>query len=268
MAARLFSFILLLPLWAVAESLPYQVVNKHAHDITLFTQGLAIDEGQLFESSGLYGKSFVQSRPLPDAANDENTYPRDFYLPAKLFAEGLALANDSIYVLTWREEQALVLDRQTLLPKKRIPYAGEGWGLSFDGKHLVMSDGSETLSFRKPENFDVIRRIKVRDPKGKAQRHLNELEWVNGWILANVWKQNYILLINPNNGDAEHYIDIRALVPNRGGYGRDSVANGIAFDTRSGHLWVTGKGWPYLYEIRITLPPAPQPALSNSGQVP
>lgn len=174
-------------------------------------------------------------------------------LDRRWFAEGLTVWNSKLIVLTWREQIAQVFD-QLLQPIHRIHYEGEGWGLTHDRDHLIMSDGSAALSFRDPASFDVIRRVHVSD-RGKSVPQLNELEYVDGWIFANVWKSNRIAVIAPTDGSVRAWIDLTALhdaLP-KGSLWDESefVLNGIAYDPHSKLLYVTGKCWPQMFALSV-----------------
>lgn len=223
---------------------PPQVVASHRHDARLFTQGLALDGGTLFESSGLQGRSQLLKGPPGRAAE------RSYHFPAAYFAEGLAVVGDEIMVLTWQAEQLFVFDRRSLELKRRQTYRGEGWGLTYDGRHLLLSDGSDRITRMDPASMDTTGVIRVRDAHGAVDK-LNELEWDGATIYANVWQTNRLLAIDPASGQVLAEWDLAPLAPAHTPFGRDGVANGIAYDRASGHFWVTGKGWPTLYEVRL-----------------
>jgi glutamine cyclotransferase len=166
------------------------------------------------------------------------------------FGEGIALWNDLIIQLTWKEQTALVYDKQTLARVGQFRYQGEGWGLTHDGRHLIMSDGTSTLRFLDPKTFAVARELAVRS-NGRRVWRLNELEYVRGEIWANVWYQDYIIRISPASGDVVGRIDLQPLYPAHLRRTRDDVLNGIAYDAEHDRLLVTGKNWPKLYEIRV-----------------
>ena len=169
-------------------------------------------------------------------------------LPSDLFGEGITVWGGEVIQLTWRNQIGVVYDKATLEKRRRFRYAGEGWGLTHDGTHLIMSDGSSTLRFLDPKTFRVVRQLLVRSG-GRRVANLNELEYVQGEILANIWYKNYLARISPSSGEVLGWIDLQTLVPQ--GLDRDSVANGIAYDAENDRLFVTGKNWPQLFEIRL-----------------
>lgn len=241
-----------------APLLNYRVAEVRPHDSMSFTQGLLLHDGLIHESSGLYGRSFVRVwDPRAGAVLKEAS------LSERLFAEGLALAGDDLVVLTWREGVALRLDARSLAVKGTFAYRGQGWGLAFDGQRFIHSDGSEYLVFRHAETFKAAGRVRVTDD-GKPVRRLNELEWVPartprgpapaaiaGKLLANVWLSTRIAVIDPGSGRVEAWIDLSRLAAEAGNGNPDAVANGVAFDARTGRLLVTGKLWSRLYELEL-----------------
>jgi glutamine cyclotransferase len=172
-------------------------------------------------------------------------------LDRDLFGEGIASANGRIHQLTWRNKVALVYESKNLQLLGRLPYSGEGWGLTYDGTHLIMSDGSATLRFLDPRTFRVVRRLLVRS-QGRLVSQLNELEYVQGEVFANIWYKDYIARIDPRTGEVTGWIDLRNLWAER--TDRERVLNGIAYDAAKDRLFVTGKNWPNLYEIRLVRP--------------
>ena len=228
------------PAYYVAE-----IVKEYPHDPESFTQGLEwLGDGTLLEGTGQNGKSKLRIVRLEDGAATQ-----EVDLDPTLFGEGTTVWNDRIYQLTWRSGVAIVYDRQTLKELKRFEYKGEGWGLTHDDKHLIMSDGSSTLQFRDPETFAVVKTIKVFG-NGRRIAKLNELEVVNGQILANVWREDVIVRISPENGQVTGWIDLSGL-PRYVRPHAEAVLNGIAYDADGDRLFVTGKNWPKLFEIRL-----------------
>lgn len=229
-----------------------EVVAEYPHDARAFTQGLVYHDGVLYESTGQYGESTLRRVEL-ETGKPQKVTP----LGRNYFAEGLALWNDRLIQLTWRERSAFVYDRATFRRRRTQRYTGEGWGLTFDGTHLVMSDGTSTLRFLDPRTFEVVRRLQVTDGERAVDR-LNELEFVRGEILANIWygdtpmrvtREDYIARIDPKTGNVVGWIDCSGLYPRR--RDRNDVLNGIAWDAEKGRLFVTGKNWPKLYEITV-----------------
>ena len=223
----------------------YRVVNVYPHERGAFTQGLVFDEGTLLESTGGYGRSTLRRVEL-----DTGRVVKERRLPSSLFGEGLARAGDLLVQLTWRAGRALLYDPETFALEGSVDYPGEGWGLTFDGEHLVMSDGSATLRFLHLPRFTEARRLEVRD-RGAPVERLNELEYVEGKIYANVWFEERIAVISPKSGEVEAWIDLGGILPLAFRRSREEVLNGIAYDSRSGRLFVTGKGWPRLFEIEV-----------------
>ena len=237
---------------------PYAIVKRMPHDRTLFTQGLVIDRGELIESGGNYGESRLLLRTLAD--------PRPLRtrrLPARWFAEGITVHGGKLYLLTWREGLMQRLSLPELEPEQRFGYSGEGWGLASDGTHLIQSDGSATLRWRSPDDFSELRRLTVRVGKQSLER-LNELEWVNGWLLANVWLTDSVVAIDPRNGCALWRLELGELLDASERRLAD-VLNGIAWDADTGLLWVTGKLWPWLFVLRVELPPLPTQTVSSDS---
>lgn len=223
------------------------------HDTTAFTQGLVHADGLLYESTGLYGESDLRlvqpetGEALLDATMDE-----------QFFGEGLAMHDGRLFQLTWREQQLFVWDRCTLDELDRMDYAGEGWGLVGDGEVLWRSDGSSVLHQHDPDTFEAISTVEVTD-RGVPVARLNELEMVDGQIMANVLGEPWIAVIDPETGEVTGWVDGSPLVADVDAPDSSDVLNGIAVDPKSGRLWVTGKRWPTLFEVRIVpgdeLPP-------------
>ncbi len=221
-----------------------RVVATHPHDTEAFTQGLVVHDGEFLESAGRYGRSDLRAVDVATGRVRTRTF-----LPPRVFGEGMTVFGDSIYVLTWRERTCFVYSLD-FLEKKRFTYDGEGWGLTSDGIHLIMSDGSSTLRFLDPATFQVVGTLDVHRA-GAAVRELNELEMVRGQIWANVWQSNEIVRIDPASGDVVGVLDLNAL---DGGWSKknpDAVLNGIAYDQAHDKIYVTGKMWPKLFEISV-----------------
>jgi glutamine cyclotransferase len=230
-----------------------EVVDRVPHDVTAFTQGLIHADGRMYEGTGLYGES--QIRLIEGDTGDVLAAET---LDASLFGEGVAGHAGSLYQLTWREGQVLVRDRCTLAETGRMSYVGEGWGLTGDGSVLWRSDGTDTLSVHDPDDFAVTSTVDVVD-RGMPVTRLNELELVDGQILANVWHTPWIARIDPRSGEVTGWIDGSPLVGEVGSADPEAVLNGIAVDAGSGRLWLTGKRWPTTFEVRVVpaagLPP-------------
>ena len=229
---------------APAAQLRLKVVRTFPHDPGAFTQGLLFLEGKFYESTGLYGRSSLR-RVDPDSGVVE----RGVDLPADLFGEGLARVGGRLFQLTWQNRRVLVWNLATLRKEREISYQGEGWGLCFDGRHLIMSDGSETLALRDPESFAKVGEIVVRRA-GQPLRNLNELECLEGIVYANVWQDSHIARIDARTGEVTGWIDASGLLRPDEAHAAD-VLNGIAYLPATGHLAVTGKLWPRIFEVEI-----------------
>lgn len=229
----------------------FEVVNVFPHDPGAFTQGLLFHNGVLFESTGQYGSSTVRKVELTSG----KPFKR-FDLPPQFFGEGLAVLGDKVYQLTWQEGTAFVYD-MNLSPIGRFNYQGEGWGLTTDGESLMMSDGSERIVFLNPETFETKRTIVVRDERNRPVKKLNELEWVKGEIWANIWhseeigKPNHIARIDPSSGNIIGWINLDGLSPEDVARSPENTLNGIAYDEKTDRIFVTGKQWEKLFEIRL-----------------
>ncbi|HEX5165517.1 MAG TPA: glutaminyl-peptide cyclotransferase, partial [Thermomicrobiales bacterium] len=227
----------------------YRIVNSYPHDPAAFTQGLDIDDGALFEGTGLNGESSLRRVNLTTGE-----VLQQVNLPEEFFGEGIVVFGERIYQITWQSQTAFVYDRETFEQLETHSYPTEGWGLTTDGERLIMSDGSSTIFFRDPETFAESRHIDVHDGEDPVVR-LNELEWVNGEIWANVWQTDLIARIDPATGAVVGWIDLTGLLQpeDQAGHKVD-VLNGIAVDEATGKLYVTGKLWPALYEIELVAP--------------
>jgi glutamine cyclotransferase len=223
----------------------YSIVATYPHDPGAFTQGLVYAGGALYESTGLHGRSSVRRVDLK-SGTPLTIRP----VPGQFFAEGLTAFGDRLIQLTWRSGTGFVYARGDLRLLGEFRYATDGWGLTQDGSHLIMSDGSATLYFLDPDRFTEVRRIQVRDHRGPV-RYLNELEFVGGDIYANVWRSPRILRIDPDSGWVTGSIDLSPLVARMSREPSTDVLNGIAYIPGSGRLLVTGKQWPALYAIEL-----------------
>ncbi len=226
-----------------------EVVAEYPHDSTAFSQGLVARGDRLLEGTGQYGESTLREVDLKTGK-----VLRQVKLPDSVFGEGITEFEGKIYQLTWKRGLAYVYDSKTLKYEKTLRYSGEGWGLTHDGRHLIMSDGTATLKFLNPETFRVVKTLKVRDGRFTI-RELNELEFVNGEIWANVWHRDYIARIDPATGRVRSWLDLRKQRPSSVRNLEEAVLNGIAVEPTSGRLFVTGKDWPVLYEIRVATVP-------------
>jgi len=223
----------------------YRIVNRYSHDPEAFTQGLVFVDGFLFEGTGLRGRSSLRK---VDLLTGRILQYRN--LPAHFFGEGITVYHNKVIQLTWRSHQGFVYDKDTFQLLGTFPYPTEGWGITHDGEHLIMSDGTSTLYFLDPHTYKEMRRINVRNPGGPVS-NLNELEYVQGLILANIWRTDMIVQISPDTGDIVGWIDLRGLLGPEDRFHRVDVLNGIAYDQRNDRLFVTGKLWPSLFEIEL-----------------
>ena len=243
------------PLAALPE-IPFRIEQRIAHDATLFTQGMAFQGDTLLESGGGYRQSRLLSRTLLSAAPLTSIgLARDW------FAEGLTVQDGQLLLLTWQEGIAQQYSLPELIPLHQFRYRGEGWGLTSDGSHLIQSDGSAILRFRDPADFHVVKELHVR-ANGKVLRRLNELEWAQGWILANIWLSDWIVGIDPATGNAAWKLDVGTLLSPAERRAAD-IPNGIAWHAPSKRLWVSGKHWPWLFSLQVALPPIAPAAASQ-----
>jgi glutaminyl-peptide cyclotransferase len=222
----------------------YTIVNTYPHDRDAFTQGLQYLDGVLYEGTGLNGRSSLRRVRLETG---EVLQRRD--VSPQYFGEGITVWRSDIFQLTWQSGVAFVYDRETFAPRRTFSYTGEGWGLTHDGSNLVMSDGTDTLRFLDPATFSERRRLRVT-AAGLPLRNLNELEVVKGEIFANVWESDRVARIDPKTGHVSAWIDLSGLLTPRE-IASAEVLNGIAYDVAGDRLFVTGKLWPKLFEIRL-----------------
>lgn len=222
----------------------YRIVNAYPHDVEAYTQGLVFRGGFLFESTGLVGRSTVRKVKL-----ETGEVVQQLRVTPPHFAEGLTEWNGRLVQLTWRSNIAFVYDLASFTLRRSFPYVGEGWGLTQDGTGLIMSDGSEVLRFLDPDTFQEKGRIVVKDGAGSI-KELNELEYVRGEIYANVWHTDRIARISPASGRVVGWIDLAGLLSQVYKREPEAVLNGIAYDAMHDRLFVTGKLWPKLFEIK------------------
>ena len=223
----------------------YTVLGRFPHDTTAYTQGLVYSDGHLFESTGRLGYSKVRRF---DLATGNELASVD--LADNRFGEGLALLDGKLYQLTWKSGVAYVYEAETLALVDSFNYTGEGWGLTTDGTHLIMSDGTETLRFRNPSSFDVVYEITVRDG-GLPLTYVNELEYVDGMLYANIYQSDRIVRIDASTGEILDWYDLEGLLSDAERTSTTDVLNGIAFRTETGNLLMTGKLWPAVFEIEL-----------------
>jgi glutamine cyclotransferase len=223
----------------------YRVVHAYPHDPQAFTQGLVYLDGHLYESTGLKGQSTLREEDLATGR-----VIREVQVPSQYFAEGLTNWGNTLVQLTWKAHLGFVYDRSTFRLLKTFHFPWEGWGLTQDGRHLILSDGSSILHFLNPQTFAETRSIHVTD-HGKAVDQLNELEYIHGEIYANVWMTNKIVRISPATGRVVGTINLAGLLPAIEVRSNDAVLNGIAYDAAHNRIFVTGKLWPRLFEIEV-----------------
>lgn len=232
-----------------------EVIASYPHDSQAFSQGLVVEGNTLYEGTGHYGTSTLRRVDLKTGR-----VLQQIPLDARFFGEGITILGDRIYQLTWKERVCMVYDKATLKPIGALQYSGQGWGLADDEeRQIFMSDGSSTIRVLDPQTFQEIRRIRVKQGRRYIDQ-LNELEYVNGELLANIWYSDKIARIDPASGQILGWIDCSAIYPFRQRPSREHVLNGIAFDAESQKMYVTGKNWPQLFEIKNPL--ATSPALS------
>jgi glutamine cyclotransferase len=217
----------------------YRVINAYHHDKEAFTQGLVFDNGYLYEGTGIKGASTLRKIKL-----ETGGILQIQRLPRQFFGEGITIYTNSVIQLTWQSRLGFVYDKHSFRVLRKFRYPTEGWGITHDREQLIMSDGTATLYFLDPETFENKGTLQVRDANGPV-KNINELEYIHGEIYANVWKKNLIVRISPQTGTVVGWIDLGGLCRWNG------VLNGIAYDREHGRLFVTGKLWPYIYEIKL-----------------
>jgi len=229
-----------------AEDLPlytYEIIEKYPHDPAAFTQGLTWHDGFLYEGTGRKGQSTLRKVAL-----ESGELLQRHNLGRRYFGEGIAIRDGLVYQLTWQSHIGFIYDLETFEQQETFFVAGEGWGITFDDEHLIISDGSATLRFLDPTTQSEVRRLTVM-LNDQPVSYLNELEFIKGEIWANVWYQDVILRIDPQSGMVNSLVDLTGLYPER--RNADEVLNGIAWDSEQQRLFVTGKLWPVLYEIAL-----------------
>ncbi len=231
----------------------YEIVKTYPHDPKAFTQGLVFHNGFLYEGTGgsrARGDNFFSSLRKVELETGKVLQKTD--LANEYFGEGITIFNNKIYQLTWREKTGFVYDLNDFKLLKQFSYSGEGWGLTNDSTNLILSDGTHVLRFINPETFEVVRTLAVFDEKGRPLMEINELEYIKGEIWANVWQEGEIVRIDPNTGKLVSRIDLTKLADEEMDSSRDAdVLNGIAYDSASERLFITGKKWNKLFEIKV-----------------
>jgi len=223
----------------------YKVINTYPHDPSAFTQGLIFKEGYLYESTGNYGHSSLRKVEL-----ETGNILKNKKIDNKIFAEGLTSFNQQLVQLSWRKGTAFIYNTDSFDLIKTFSYPGEGWGLTTYNRQLIISDGSANLRFLDPVTFKQINRLSVTI-EGKPLKNLNELEMVKGTIFANVWRSDQIVIISPQTGQVTGVINLAGLLKKHAPGAKANFLNGIAYDTAADRLFVTGKNWPKLFEIKL-----------------
>jgi len=246
MRIRLISLLLALSFATLARAADsYRVLNTWPHDPQAFTQGLVYVDGHLYESTGINGQSSLRMVDL-----ESGRVLQEQLVDSKYFAEGLTDWGSTLVQLTWETHVGLVYDRFSFRLLRTFSYTGEGWGLTHDAKSLILSDGTPTLRFLDPATFKEMRRLTVTD-HGKLVRDINELEYIDGQVYANIWHSDRIARISPRTGKVLGWIDLKGLLPESERSSPEAVLNGIAWDAQHRRLFVTGKQWPKLFEIEV-----------------
>lgn len=237
----------------LTKNIPYKLVNKYPHSTQAFTEGLEYVDGYIYESTGQYGKSYISKNEL------ETGKQVDIYrLEDKYFGEGMTVLNDKVYMLTYKAKLGFVFDKKTLKLLNTFPLkTNEGWGMTNDGTNLIYGDGSSYIYYIDPNTYNEVKRLEVMDKYGSVSA-INEMEYINGYIYANQWNTNYIVKIDPSTGQVVGQADLSNLrrqtgipEPQYGNEEAPEVLNGIAYDADNNRVYITGKNWPYIFEIKL-----------------
>jgi glutamine cyclotransferase len=228
-----------------AKQILYDVVNSYPHDSRAFLQGLVWHEGGFYESTGQYGRSTLRRVEFPSGK-----VVKSVSLDSSIFAEGLALVGDRLVQLTWQTQRGFVYDRETFKLIREFTYNTEGWGLAYDGKNLILSDGSDSLTFINPETFEPVRKLAVKW-NGRPVTEINELEFIEGEVWANIWHRDQIIRIDPATGNVNSYLDMKGILPPDERRDPEAVLNGIAYDPAEKRIFISGKLWPKIFEIKL-----------------
>ncbi|MCW3997656.1 MAG: glutaminyl-peptide cyclotransferase [Candidatus Bathyarchaeota archaeon] len=221
----------------------YEILESYSHDQTAFTQGLEFDNGFLFEGTGLYNQSTLRKVEL-----ETGTVLESISLPEQYFGEGITIFNNRIIQLTWRSQKGFVYEKDSFELLSDFSYPTEGWGITNDGFQLIMSDGTSTLFFLNPETYETVKQIDVVDQEPVT--NLNELEYIQGRIYANIFQQDKIAIINPQTGKVEAWLDLTEI-SKEDTQNPNNVLNGIAYDSEKDRLFITGKRWSKLFQIEL-----------------
>ncbi|MFC2122773.1 glutaminyl-peptide cyclotransferase [Bacteroidota bacterium] len=235
---------------AASQKVPiytYNIVNRYPHDGEAFTQGLVFEDGFIYEGTGIWGKSSLRKIELETGAILEI-----YEIPDQYFGEGVTIFQDIIVQLTWKSNLGFVYDKRSFQPLYDFTYSKEGWGITVDGQRFIMSDGTSTLYFLELKTFDVIGHIDVYE-NDVSIGGINELEYVNGLIYANIHQTDNIVIINPDNGRVSGWINLSGLLQPQDRKVPVGVLNGIAYDDMNNRIFVTGKRWPWLFEIELII---------------
>ncbi len=225
----------------------FEIVATFPHDPEAFTQGLVVDDGQMYEGTGQYGQSTLRRVELKTGRVEQRTALSDH-----LFGEGITILGDRLYQLTWQNNLVLVYQRDGFAHIGTLRNNGQGWGLTHDGIHLIVSDGTTTIRFHEPDSFDLVKSLKVHDD-GTPLNGINELEYIDGELWANVWYQDRLVRISPETGAVLGWVDLTDLYP-RSLRASEDVLNGIAYDADADRLCLAGQNWPWLYELEVGSP--------------
>ena len=231
-----------------AKKLSYQLIASYPHNTDYFTQGLYYDAPYLYESTGLYKKSRLIQYQLKDK---QLKLLKEKRLPDNIFAEGLVAHQEQLILLTYKAQRAFVFDKQTFKVIKQFNYQGQGWGLTYGMNQFFMTNGSQQLLIRDRDDFSIVHQLPITF-NGKALPYVNEMEWVNGLIVANIWYDKRIVWINPFSAKVHAYLDLTDLMKQYGlDANKDHVLNGIAYDKDNDIFYITGKNWPLLFAIKV-----------------
>lgn len=251
---RLLGLLLIAPHITFAEpvtQLSFNIVGKQRQDRGAFVQGLAFDPSSLYLGTGGYGTSYIAKiNPNTGATELQRS------LPTRYFGEGVTVLGNSLYQVTWRSGVGFIRDRDTLQVVNQFKLTGEAWGITTDGANLIVSDGSAELTFYTPEGMQPIQRITVTEADRRV-KHLNELEYIDGLIWANIWYEDRVIVIHPQSGEVVASLNLEGLLPKEERRPTTDVLNGIAYDASNDALWFTGKRWPWRYQLEI-LPARPK----------